>query len=260
MSKWYVGTPIELQPTGEMGMICVGPGATDTTCDSPNRIAHAGVTFMPWDGGNMPAIEDNVYKWTQTQSGFTVLFFAVVIGVLTWGIASVATMGAGISLGGTTILPSTMGLAAGATYAVASTALHSGGGLTQLQGGFFGATGSGVLAPPTEASDASIHTKNLAQAIQQTNVDPIYGHKLTGATRLYKGLCPEGWTVQQCKASNLDPGTMWRPDTYAEYNTVLDLRARYDKCKADGYTGTALNQCAAPKAGEWGDPALFPTP
>lgn len=259
-TRWYVGTPIELQPTGEMGMICVGPNATANSCDAPQHIAHAGVSFMPWDGGNMPNPEDLVYQWTQKKTAFTVLFFAVVLAVLTWGVAALATSGAGLTVAGTTILPSTLGAVAGVTYAVANTVFHSGGGLTQLQDGFFGSTGSGVLKPPSAETGANQHTKNLAKAIKQNHIDPVYGYGLSGTTQIYKGACPEGYTVKQCTDASLDPGTMWRPDTYAEYNTVLDLRERYQKCKEQGYTGAALNQCASPKEGEWGDPAAMPAP
>lgn len=261
--KWYVGTPIELQPTGEMGMICVGAAATANSCDAPAHVAHAGVSYMPWNGGNMPSPEDLVYQWVQKKTGFTVLFFAVVLALLTWGIAAIAAGPSGTILGGMFtggLAPSTVALTVGVTYAVANTAFHSGGGLTQLQDGFFGATGSGVLPPPSADSSASQHTKNLAKAIHQNHIDPSYGYGLSGTTQLYKGACPEGYSVKECTDASLDPGTMWRPDTYAEYNTVLDLRERYQKCKDQGYTGAALNQCASPKEGEWGDVATMPTP
>lgn len=262
--KWYVGTPIELQPTGEMGALCVGPGSTDSTCDAPQHIAHAGVTFMPWDGGNMPSPEDLVYKWTQSTTSFTILFFSVILAILTWGVALVAMAAAGVAsvgvVAGIEIGAGTLGVIAGATYALAFTVFHGGGGLLDAQAGFFGSVGSGVLKPPSADTGASKHTKNLAKAIQQNHIDPSYGYGLTGTTELYKGACPEGYTVKQCTDASLDPGTMWRPDTYAEYNTVLDLRERFAKCKELGYTGADLNKCAAPKEGEWGDAATMPAP
>jgi len=258
---WYVGTPIELQPTGEMGMICVGPGATEAGCDAPEHVAHAGVSFMPWNGGNMPSPEDLVYKWTQTKTGFTILFFAVVLAILTWGIAAVAMAAAGVTavtIGTISLGAGTIGALAGVTYALAFTAFSGGTALTDLQEGLFGSTGNGVLKPPSADASADKHTKNLAKGIQQNHIDPSYGYGLSGTTELFKGACPEGYTVQECTDAGLDPGTMWRPDTYAEYNTVLDMRERFDKCMEQGYTGAALNQCAAPKAGEWGDSASMP--
>lgn len=256
--KWYVGTPVELQPTGEMGAICVGPGGTAAGCDAPEHVAHAGVTFMPWEGGNMPSVEDMVYKWVQSTTSFTVLFFAVILAILTWGIALIATAGAGVVISGVTISAGTLGAVAGITYGLAFSAF-SGNGLLDAQAGFFGDVGDGVLQAPSADANANKHTKNLAKAIQENHIDPVYGYGLSGPTQLYKGACPEGYTVQQCNDAGLDPGTMWRPDTYAEFNTVLDMRERFEKCKELGYTGPALNQCAAPKAGEWGDAATMPT-
>jgi hypothetical protein len=238
-------------------------GASAAGCDAPERVAHSGVSFMPWDGGNMPFSEDLVFKWTQTKTGFTVLFFSVVLAVLTWGVATVALQAAGMAqgfaLGGINIGGGTIGIGAGITYGLAFTAFSGGNALTDLQAGIFGSVGNGVLKPKSSEAGADKHTKNLAKAIQQTHIDPVYGYGLTGPTQLFKGACPEGYTVQQCTDAGLDPGTMWRPDTYAEYNTVLDLRERYEKCKELGYTGAELNLCAAPKAGEWGDAATMPT-
>lgn len=57
--------------------------------------------------------------------------------------------------------------------------------------------------------------------------------------------------MAQCWGLGLDAGQMWRGDTYSEVNMTLEMRAKYEECKALGFTGAELMQCAAPNAAAW---------
>lgn len=151
--EWFVATPVEMQQEGALtSAICVSATATTTptsVCDAPEHVAISGISITQWKGGNMPMDEEMVYQWIQTKSSFTIIFFAIILAVLTWGIALALTAAAPTMMASvltTTGLGSAgLGIVAGIGYAVASTAMHSGGGLTQAQSGFFGATGNGVM-------------------------------------------------------------------------------------------------------------------
>lgn len=243
---WHVGTPMELQPSGETGQICVTGTGTTSSCDDPAHVAIAGVMFQEWKGGNMPAQEDMMYQWTQVQSSWNILFFMVIIMIVTFGVASflLPLLGPALSIGA-----GTMAVAAGGAYGLASTVFGSGGSLTQAQTGFFGATGNGWIQPMTSGS---VQQAGLAQAIQNDMVAPQMGAGTGGMTStdmLYKGNCPLGFTVGQCQSASLDPGTAWRPSSYTEYNLTKVLRQRMNYCAGVlGLTGVAAETCTAPAA------------
>ena len=253
---WFVATPVEMQQEGAMtAAICVTRTATATetaSCDDAVHVAISGVSIVQWKGGNMPMDEEMVYQWTQKKSSFTIFFFAIILAVLTWGIAtalmaaspSIAASAAsvGLSAGG-------VGTIAGIGYAIASTAMHSGGGLFQAQSGMFGATGNGVMK--IDLAALSQQSRGLAKGIHNRHIQSAQGHNLTASRKLFKGACPEDKTVAECWGLSLDAGQMWRGDAYGEVNMTLDMRARYEECKGLGYTGAALMRCAAPNAEAW---------
>lgn len=243
--RWYIATPMDMQGGGETGQICVtGGGASTTTssCDAPEHVAISGAIFMEWKGGNMPADEEHVYQWVQEKSSFTVIFFAIVLSLVTWGVASVLMP----ALGVTSIMGmGAAGLAAavGAGYALASTVFHSGGSLTQAQGGLFGETGNGVLSVDNNTEQGA----GIAAAIQANMIRPQMGAGgMIGTDKLYRGDCPLGYTVQQCEAGGLDPGSGWRPDSYVEYNSTKAMRQRMQYCTGLGLSGEAARRCTAP--------------
>ncbi len=251
--KWYVATPMEATPSGESGQICVTGGNAGSTiaCDDPAHIAIAGVMFSVWQGGNMPAGQDLIYQQTNRQSGWNVLFFTVLFGVITWGLASVLAPEMVAGLGGDLTFA---GGAAG-SYGMASTVFGSGGSLMQTQQGFFGATGNGWQSRmiPTSSVQA-----NMMAIIQANHVAvPMGSGGLSATNALYSGACGVGFSVSQCQRAGLDPGTIWRPDSYAEYNSTKALRQRYTTCTtaiSQGGLGlvigsVAAEQCAAPVAG-----------
>lgn len=257
---WFVATPVEMQQEGAMtAAICVSaaPTATGTTtCDDAAHVAISGVSVTQWKGGNMPMDEEMVYQWTQKKSSFTIFFFAIILAVLTWGIATALLGPTGTILSTTAAGGSFGGLGAGAiagivgaTYAVASTSLHSGGGLFQAQSGLFGSTGNGVLK--VDLASLSVQSRGLAKGIHNRHIQSAQGYNLTSSRKLFKGACPEDKTVVECRTLGLDPGQLWRGDSYQEVNMTLEMRAQYDSCKRLGYTGAALMRCAAPNATSW---------
>jgi hypothetical protein len=244
--RWYVATPMEATVSGESGQICVtGGAATTTSCDDPAHVAIAGVMFSEWKGGNMPQQEDHVSAWEHSQSSFTIAFFAVVLASVTFGIALVAVpaLGFAASVG----MAAAAGAAVGAGYAIASTVFGSGGSVTQAQNGIFGATGNGWIQATAPGSEAQ---RRMVTNIASRFVAPQIGATtMTGTQALFKGACPEGYTVGQCQQASLDPGTTWRPDSYTEYNSTRALRARMAYCTGTLHlSGTAAEQCAAPAA------------
>ena len=248
-ARWFVATPMELTKSGETGQICVvGTGAT-TSCDFPEHVAIAGAMFSEWKGGNMPMQEDMMYQWTQVQSSWNILFFMVIITIVTFGVASVLLPLLAPALG---LTAATAAITAGGLYGLSSTVFGSGGSLLQAQQGFFGATGDGWIQP---MAAGSAQQAGLAQAIQNDMVTPQMGAGSGGMTStdtLYKGNCPAGYTVGQCQSGGLDPGTAWRPDSYAEYNSTKALRQRMVYCTGTlGLSGVAAEQCAAPAANQY---------
>lgn len=243
--RWFIGMPMDMSPAGESGQICVTGGnsaTTTSTCDAPEHVAIAGVTFSEWKGGNMPSDEDHVYQWIQQKSSFTVIAFTIVLSLVTWGAASVLMPAMGtIYVGGMTA--GQLAAAVGAGYALASTVFHSGGSLTQAQSGLFGETGNGVLTVDNSTEQGA----GIAAAIHANMINPQMGTGgTTGTDKLYRGNCPLGYTVGQCEADNLDPGTAWRPDSYQEYNSTKAMRQRMEYCKGLGLTGEKARKCTAP--------------
>jgi len=238
---WYVGMPMEAGWVGgETGQICANStaGATTTSCDDPAHVAIAGVMFERWKGGNMPANEDLMYQWVNSQSSWNVFFFALILAVVTFGV-------------GLAMLPMMTALytalAVGIGYAIIS-----GGNLTAAQQGLFGQTGNGWVQPLVASSQQQ---QGLMTSVVNNMVNPVTGTGgMTGEDNLYRGNCGLGFSVSQCKAMGQDPGTTWRPDSYAQYNSTYAMRQRLKSCTTpviQGGMGYAVGsvqaeQCAAP--------------
>ena len=136
---WWVATPIHVQPRGvSRAAICLDDVKTLDDCP-PHHLARAGISALPWKGGNMPdskAFEQKLYHWEDTQSGFTVLTLAIVSGLLVFAgayavagelagsassIASVGTAGASTSAMGNAALAGVVGTS---TYLGATDIMH----------------------------------------------------------------------------------------------------------------------------------------
>ncbi len=251
---WFVATPMEGTLSGETGQICVvGPPTTTTTsCPDQAYIATAGVMFSPWSGGNMPQNQDLMYSLTDSQSNWNVLFFTVIITIVTAGVASFLDPVVLAAAGGVGAISGS----AAASYGIASTVFGSGGSLLQTQKGFFGATGNGwEQQMVATGSPVSQQIQNGTMNAVNSNfvAVPMGAGGMTGTDALYNGSCPAGYSVQQCRdvkppLGPLDPGTIWRPDSYAEYNSTKAMRQRYDSCVAMGAAPGSVQaeQCAAP--------------
>lgn len=116
-------------------------------------------------------------------------------------------------------------------------------------GGFGLAAGNGVLR--VDLAALSAQSRGLAKGIHNRHIQSAQGYNLTSSRKLFKGACPEDKTVAECRTLGLDPGQLWRGDSYQEVNMTLEMRAQYDSCKRLGYTGAALMRCAAPNAEAW---------
>ena len=244
---WWVGTPIEAALAGaKTGQICVtgGAGAVTASCDDPAHVAIAGVVFSPMTGGNMPQNEDTMYQSESNQYSWNVFAFATILTVLTWGLSSFLDPVILAAAGGAG------GLAGGVSGAYA---LGTAGGnitnlnLSQSQQRPFSSTGNGWAAPMLPGSPDQ---QNIMTSIQANHItDSMGSGGMSGTDQLYKGACPPYLSVAACRSSSLDPGTIWRPDSYADYNSTKAMRLRYDACVAQGYTGAQAEQCAAPTVG-----------
>lgn len=242
---WYVATAMDASPTGQTGQICVTGGNVSTTsCDNPAHVAIAGVTFNQWSGGNMPQNQDQIYQYVDTQSSWNVLAYALLATALTMGAVAVVApelfTGSGMLLAG----------AGGAAVYLGSNLIFNGtGNLTQAQNGFLGTTGNGWVQSEASAATGPFEPTFLSDIKQRADVPAGSGNSLSGVKQLYSGACPANITLTQC--GSLDSGTMWRPESYKEYNSTLATRQRYQYCTAPapngmGLTGSAAEQCAAP--------------
>ena len=114
-----------------------------------------------------------------------------------------------------------------------------------MQSTYLGATGNGVLTTPVPGSEQA---KAMAQRIAERHISAPINGGLTGTVQLYRGNCAESWTVAWCRQNGLNPGIVPRPDSYAEFNSVLNLQQSYQRCEAQGLSGVELRKCAAPRA------------
>jgi len=66
-----------------------------------NIIFHniSGVSIQAWEGGNMPATEENVYSYVHKKSSWTMLAFTILTFAVTWGLSAGLTSVIGTGLG-----------------------------------------------------------------------------------------------------------------------------------------------------------------
>ncbi len=223
--KWFIATPVELQPTGTSSNICVVNN--ENPC-APQHIDPSGVSVRHWTGGNLPMNEDLLYTWNQSQSGWTILSFALVFAAVFtvgWGVglSSLFTGSSVVAYGSATATSLTSltsaFIASGTTYAVGSM-IGQAQSVRNAQNGFFGRVDTGFLPP---SPPASAQAAGLDSAMNN-EIDSGMDHSMSAVTFLFKGNCPDGWTDQQCWTSDLDPGHIPRPDSYIQFNTTKWMR------------------------------------
>lgn len=264
--SFYLAMPLNMSPSrnninpGAFGVICATGAAS---CDHEAHVVAGMIALEPLKGGNIPAIEQQLYYNVSSSSSWTTFTYALMTAALTYGAVSMyaAAMSGGAVAGSVVsaeIVGANAGIAAfqaGTLYA-GSTALTQGGSLVSPQSGWMGSVGwdpSGVgNGSSTGATCSNAHCAGLYTAILQKHVntdvlDASSSGNLTGTNLLVQGNCDVTWTVAACRAAGLNPGTaLYRPDSYVEAKTVYSMKMRQIECKAQGLTDKALRQCISP--------------
>lgn len=165
---WTIATPPQFQPKGTSGAICAEEVGSNP-CPA-YAVAPAMVNFESWSGGNLSEIEDHVYHWQKTTSGWTVLAFILLTFVFMFALAAVAVMAgaaaSSVSLAaqaveglmamatGTTVSLGAVGVAAVNAGLYGLTAALAGGSLGDVQDGYAGKILSdGQLSPGAPANE-----------------------------------------------------------------------------------------------------------
>ncbi|HEX7156690.1 MAG TPA: hypothetical protein VF229_05710 [Burkholderiaceae bacterium] len=108
--QWRVATPVEAQPWGAQSAICVVRTAcTDAACTrrapcpAPELVAWSRAAFDDWGAGSLPQAPQEIYRWSTTQSSWSLLALTAFIGLTVYGgdlLAGAATVhGLGIGDG-----------------------------------------------------------------------------------------------------------------------------------------------------------------
>ncbi len=206
----------------------------------------------------MPSAEQQVYQTSTSQSSSSIFSFAIITFVLV--VAAVFTAGAALAAFpalaaavGPTVTAAIVGadvISVGAvvagTYAAGSVVASGNAStpITSAQQGYAGSVGFGTPPPPSSGIQAAADAATTQ--LQISNHPDTSG--LTGNQLMFQGTCPEALTVQMCRQAGLNPGNMWRPDSYAQMKLPVLYGERWDGCVAAGYQGAALFQCAGPTA------------
>lgn len=219
--SWILGLPIELGgPDRFTTAYCI----TGQAQCPEGYLVKAGVSFIPFNGGNMPIDEYLADVQERSQSGWTVLAFAVFIAFAAWAAAgALAGMGyiesgALASVGGA----GGVGAIAGGAYAGVTLATQ-GGSPTTVQDGVFGATDDGVLQ-----SRATGGFGDPTAAITNNFIRPENNDTQGGFLKLYRGNCPDTYSLQQCRdmgyVSDEHWGILQRPEFWRQYNSTYRMR------------------------------------
>ena len=227
--NWLLGLPIEQGgPDRFTTNYCLSSSQT-SNCPA-NMVVHAGVSFITFNGGNMPMQSILADEQQQSSSGFTMLAFAVftaILAVVTAGMY-LAVAGAGATILGSMGL-GTIALAAGGTY-LGLNMITKGGPATSGQNGWFDGLTNGSAASqatgnfgdPTNGITASWVSPDL------NNITDIHNALQAGAPRsLFVGSCPVQYTYDQCKNMGYvgnTAGLVQRADTWVEQNRVEMMR------------------------------------
>ena len=254
-TSWFIAGTKEMNPHGTTTAICAVTVNGGSGCDAPEHILNSGISLSPWKGGNAPTANDLLYSADESNSSWTVAAFMIVAVALAavGGAAAFAVLaeeGVGLAIGGQ-IVASTVGGAAalggavgGAIYATDAFAAQGATSLTQVQSNAFGNIQNGVQAP---AQVNNQYLSALLSAIEGKQILSNFGYGLTADQQVLLGNCPMYVSQASCYASNLDPGTIARPDTLQENDNMRSVYERFQYCKTQmGLSGSNLQQCAAP--------------
>ncbi len=265
--RFYAAVPLEMSTKrnvnvqAQFGAICV-TGAS--ACDSEAHVAISGFALEELSGGNIPNIEDEVYRNVESKSSWTGVFFMIVTAVITWGIGTMVTgaagwtsAGAAASSGGGLATTAAgmgglqIGAYAGLGYAGVNT-LVQGGPLTNVQSGWLNDMGwkAGDIGAGTSsgATCSNKHCDGLYNATVTRQVTADTLSSFTATQQVMRGDCAASRTQGECDTAKQASGFMPRADKYSEPNTVKLMRDRRTLCVANGLIGAELRKCMAPKA------------
>jgi hypothetical protein len=271
--KVYLAAPLSMSTQRNnvtpsmMAVIC----PRTTTCTDPDQLAFAGFVMEHLEGGNIPNIEEEIYRNVQTKSSWTGIAFMLVTAALTWGagamiagtgnwaVANGSIVAAGTSSAVTSgaIAGTTIAAGAGMGYATINGMLQ-GGPLSSPQQNWLGQMGMTPEQVSMGVSDGSycnnahctgLYAAASARHIQSGNPGtPQSGNNFQGTRQLIEGNCPVNLSRAQCLAQGLEPGGTPRSDSHPNiaYNSK-DFERKRQACISAGQGGTqkTLYNCMA---------------
>lgn len=249
--SWFVGLPSTMQTWGTSAAICVVATGTTTnpqtgvnqgpSCPDGKLVAFSGVTFDEWKGKMMPAAEEHIYHWEQTKSGFTVMFFTMIVMVTAFfagpaifsAMSGGGTIGAGAAAG--TLSGSEAAIAAGIAYSGGSLLTSSGpSSLTSTKAGIFGGIGDGKLAAGDPGSEQA---RDALKVLQKRHIQTEFDAQ---------GQCDENGTLcsTQVGMASVTPN----PSAVVFGADQQTLRSQQRYCRLLGLKGAELQNCIVPKS------------
>ncbi len=257
--KVYLASPLNMSTQRNnitpsmMAVIC----PRTTTCTHPDQLAFAGFVLEHLEGGNIPNIEEEIYRNVVSKSSWTGVFFMLVTAALTWGAgAMIAGTGNWVVANGQVVAAtaaanvpaiagSTIAATAGLGYATIN-GLVNGGPLSSTQQGWLGQMGMTPEQVSLGVSDGSYcnnaHCTGLYAAASAKHIQsgspgtPQSGNNFQATRQLIEGNCPIQWTRAQCLAQGLDPGGTARSDTHPNIAFhAKDFTRKRQACINAGY-------------------------
>ena len=261
--KIYLAAPLNMSSQRNsiepsmMAVMCPRP----VPCKDADQVIFSGFVLEELQGGNIPNIEEQIYRSVESQSSWTAIAFMLVTAALTWGagamfagtgnwvVANGAVQAAGTALvDAGAIAGTTIATSAGMGYAAVNS-LVNGGSVGSVQQSWLGSMG---LAPEqvtygtTEgATCTNKHCEAMLQQVSQRHIQSgnpgtaNSGGNLAGTKQLMEGNCPLDWTIVQCRAQGLEPGQTQRTDSHTNWamNSEVFERKR-QACINAGYGST----------------------
>lgn len=258
--KIYLASPLSMSAQRNsitpsmMAVVC----PRTTTCSHPDQLAFAGFVLEELSGGNIPNIEEEIYRKVESKSSWTGVAFMLVTAALTWGtgamIAGTGSWGVaggqivGLSsglAGAAPIAGTTIAASAGMGYATINGMLQ-GGPLTSPQQNWLGQMGMTADQVSLGVSDGSycnnahctgLYAAASARHIQSGNPGtPQSSNNLQATRQLIEGNCPVSLSRAQCLAQGLEPGATPRSDTHPNIAmNAKDFERKRQACIGAGY-------------------------
>ena len=141
--KVYLAAPLSMSTQRNtttpsmMAVIC----PRTTTCTHPDQLAFAGFVLEHLEGGNIPNIEEEIYRNVESKSSWTGVAFMLVTAALTWGTGAMIAGTGNWAVAGGQIVGATQAATVGLPSAIAGTTIAAGAGMgyatinSMLQGG-----------------------------------------------------------------------------------------------------------------------------